>query len=1154
MASWREKQLNKFSFANAKKAAKDFCIIRHSNTLTKFCLLVLALFTPLFIHFTPDNVIPAKAEGSLAEVYLLGTNASDDNDGATQDSPVATFEKAKSLLVPGGTIHLGGQINIAAGANVTMSLENSGGEPGMLKRQSGFTGIMINMANGTVTNPKTLTLENIIIDGNRYCGDNGEDTCGGDAIVKVGNYNSLNVNEGAILQNNRKASSHGGAIFANATRAIVNINGGIIQNNTTSLATSVYGGGVYIVNSTLNFNSGYIRNNYGNAAGGGIFAQGTSTNPATVTMRQGAFLEGNVAKTNGGGMYAGNGIKVNLFFEGGIIQNNSANQGGGIYFNDKNGEFNVDKLIVRNNTAVGSSGGGIYVTSGTMNLGGSDKINQNEDILIQNNIAQGYGGGLYVSSGQIYMYSGVVSGNESKGAGGGGLNTSTNGKTTIYGGLFTGNIASGTNGNGFGGAIYNSGQAGTETKVLGGMIDSTNKSKTGTSDGIYHSAASTTAAVLQIGDAEIMSNVFLASQTGNNYADIVNTLSSSVLFYVGNPSEGRIVASGVEGYTLTQSDIENILIQTSPNSNTWYVTLNENDEAVLTSTPPNNQLAMVFIDGVNGNNSAAGNTPRLAVKTFAEARRRLARNGVIYIVNTVTVSGNETWELPISAYDSAEIRRYNGSLGGGVFEGDLVEISPTGTLFLTNIVLGGGGLQTSGSIIKNNGKLNIAGLTKVGVDKNDGGIYFETDKIITLTDVPDDGSRFNIEGVAESNIYGRVVGTRSGIDSIGAIANYFHYLPAGARVIPDGNNYILDGAITATAVGLSNMVTGVTVEDAKIVYTLMDGEYADLINPADFITDEMVSELASVLSLQLGTPAKTSPSTVEIPVSGTPTIVRDTLLNLTLPSSIPQDNINGSTTDIPVTGTISITPIKHAGADVTVPDIPSATLLPESLSAVSIIDGLNPGNQVVQYAISAENNSNPELLNWVASGIFTHLEPGATYYVYARSLETESYYAGTPKVSLAVTTPADYNLSLRLTSDSVAVNLLPTEIASGDTEMLVTTNYPDGYSVSMGPAEAGSGNSLVCVSLLSASTIQSISEVGPLIGGSWGWKLNSAPDWQTVPSEMRSIINKPSASGANTNGLSPDKYTVSYGVKASMDNEACLYEKTMMFTAVVNVF
>ncbi|MDR1194307.1 MAG: hypothetical protein LBK98_09135, partial [Peptococcaceae bacterium] len=80
---------------------------------------------------------------------------------------------------------------------------------------------------------------------------------------------------------------------------------------------------------------------------------------------------------------------------------------------------------------------------------------------------------------------------------------------------------------------------------------------------------------------------------------------------------------------------------------TWEQAGNIPAAPVAPTIPPKPEVG-IFLDGVNGNDSNTGRSPATAVKTFARAQDLLDPASsiyTIYITNTVTVSGTETWAL-----------------------------------------------------------------------------------------------------------------------------------------------------------------------------------------------------------------------------------------------------------------------------------------------------------------------------------------------------------------------------------------------------------------------------------------------------------------------------------------------------------------------------
>lgn len=364
----------------------------------------------------------APADTAAADViYLNGEKGSDDNDGTTEDTAVKSFAKARDLatanqsiktIYVNGTVDINGEISLS-GTNA--SLYRFGSFADYLLRVSGADSI--------------ATLRDILIDGNSQGG-----ATPTKSLIKVENGATLNIEDGAVLQNNqivigeRAYDAEGGAVYA--SEGTVNMTGGTIRNNRATL-----GGGILAEWSTLNMSGGTITNNsavngtnastkadsFAMAAGGGIAALTTSSgqNTQTIVNLSGGTISNNSSDETGGGISLGYQItsdKVILNMTGGTIDGNSAgSSGGGIFvqasYTGKYAEANVSGGSITNNKltgkkadgtdAVGNTGfggGGIYVNGYNQAFHGSfdnGVLNLTNAIITENSAA--YDGGGYAS-------------------------------------------------------------------------------------------------------------------------------------------------------------------------------------------------------------------------------------------------------------------------------------------------------------------------------------------------------------------------------------------------------------------------------------------------------------------------------------------------------------------------------------------------------------------------------------------------------------------------------------------------------------------------------------------------------------------------------------------------------------------------------------
>ncbi len=212
------------------------------------------------------------------------------------------------------------------------------------------------------------------------------------AAVTVGGTGNCNgkgnliIKEGVALKNNR--ANQGGAICVLNNISELTMEGGTIENNQAGL-----GGGVLSV-GTVEMTGGKIANNYAENAGGVFFNKSF--------IMSGGEICGNESADNGGGVYcsgnfkmknskiannqastdtgSGGGVYISssatLQMEDGIIENNKSASGGGVY---NNGKFIMKSSSINGNEITGTTGGGLFVCNGSLNLSGNSVITENKD-------------------------------------------------------------------------------------------------------------------------------------------------------------------------------------------------------------------------------------------------------------------------------------------------------------------------------------------------------------------------------------------------------------------------------------------------------------------------------------------------------------------------------------------------------------------------------------------------------------------------------------------------------------------------------------------------------------------------------------------------------------------------------------------------------
>ena len=189
----------------------------------------------------------------------------------------------------------------------------------------------------------------------------------------------------------------------------------------------------------------------------------------TLTMSGGYIVGGGSQGNPGGGIYVTSGT---LNISGGVVAANRGNSGGGIYVNS--GTLNISGGAVAGNEVINGhsdNGGGIYVNSGTLNLSGGYVTNNYKECGCndcRNDVNNTHGGGgiALANSSVMNMTGGYVTGNYSGLAGGG-----------IYAGFFGHNVGFTMSGGTIAGNCAELGEGGG-LRIAGGtngVIQATNK-------------------------------------------------------------------------------------------------------------------------------------------------------------------------------------------------------------------------------------------------------------------------------------------------------------------------------------------------------------------------------------------------------------------------------------------------------------------------------------------------------------------------------------------------------------------------------------------------------------------------------------------------------------------------------------------------------
>ena len=293
-------------------------------------------------------------------------------------------------------------------ADSTLTLTDCKGNTGKVKHTSDGSGSGVEVESGGTFNMYGGTITK----------NTATDTYGGGVYVVDGTFT---MNGGTITDNT--ATNGGGGVYVSGGTFTMNGNASVTNNRANG--KNGISGGVYVVDGTFTMNGGSITKNTANSTDGGVGVYTATSTTATFTMKGGTISGNNATKGGGVGVYRAAKFEMN---NSASITDNTANQGGGVYVDDK-GVYKDGATFTMNNTAsvsgnTANQGGGVYVESGTFNMNdGTITGNTAKNEKASNNIN---GGGVYVSNnGTFNMNDGAITGNTA---------TNTDERNTTYGG------------------------------------------------------------------------------------------------------------------------------------------------------------------------------------------------------------------------------------------------------------------------------------------------------------------------------------------------------------------------------------------------------------------------------------------------------------------------------------------------------------------------------------------------------------------------------------------------------------------------------------------------------------------------------------------------------------------------------------------------
>ena len=267
-----------------------------------------------------------------------------------------------------------------------------------------------------------------------------------------------------------------GAIVAapdrGSVKQVISVQGGSTLNLTGGMITTPRtlgnSGHVILSQGAVNISGGYVTNGNGGGWGGGLCVTGAN---AKLNMTNGVIAANKAA--SGGGIYADQGATLNL--SGGVISGNAT------YGNTIN---NGD------DTNAGGYGGGVYTKGANVTISGSacitnNRVNDRVTDNLYNNGVLGGGGIACTHGGTLTMTDGSVTANYSHEAGGGIYAGFWNQwiKFKMTGGIIAGNMSENAEGGGLRISTGTTGDIGTEPGTSNKIYITNNKTMTGSTNG-----------------------------------------------------------------------------------------------------------------------------------------------------------------------------------------------------------------------------------------------------------------------------------------------------------------------------------------------------------------------------------------------------------------------------------------------------------------------------------------------------------------------------------------------------------------------------------------------------------------------------------------------------------------------------------------------
>ncbi|MBP3657394.1 MAG: InlB B-repeat-containing protein [Clostridia bacterium] len=453
--------------------------------------------------------------------------------------------------------------------------------------------------------------------------------------------------------------------------------GHIAGNSTISGSSSYYGAGVHNTGS-FSMYGGSITGNTTSSAGAGVYTRGTMN-------LYGGEISGNYGSAMGGGVcvYAEGNTATSFTMTGGVITNNSSQQGGGVFVDRNNYDSDVTDFTMTGGEISGNTakaGGGVFVyCSAAIINGGSVSGNTAYVAGSAPGTWNGEGGGVYVNTGSLSLQSGSITGN--KAVWGAGVYSASS-TTTLSGGSIANNLAQEK-----GGGVWHSGSS---ALTLSGSTISGNTLRNTVASG-YTASGVYGAGVYNKGSFTMSSGTISGNKDARRGGGVYNDTSASFTMTGGTISLNEADEYGggvIAGSSMSISGAPTIKANTTTEGWASNVYLAANQLITVTGT-----LSGAESIGVSVQNTptAANPVPYLQRSgssvmqsdldaTYADMAERAKLDTSIdasvygkFIRNSDGVFGPA---LPVYDLTLENAKLSDGSTGGSFNEGDSLTLTP----------------------------------------------------------------------------------------------------------------------------------------------------------------------------------------------------------------------------------------------------------------------------------------------------------------------------------------------------------------------------------------------------------------------------------------------------------------------------------------------